>query len=259
MTVPVLFINRDSDATRREAFLDSCFENAVAARRIQALDRLDSAALAAESRLLPDSFWESPEIKPGAFACFLSHRRAWEAVAFGDAPWALVCEDDALLEASERVISAHAGQAARMDLDLVWCGARACTQRDSLRPMAAGGFSDAVEFAADRAAGPPRDGGRAPGAEALLVSRRGAHRMLALTEADRCCAGVDWLLLYHCWDGRGAAPVAPEMAGLARMLGLGAPALRAAVAPEPLARISGAPSVLRHREALPIARLAGTA
>lgn len=256
MQVPVLFINRDVDALRREAFLDSCLEHGVPARRIQAVDRLDSGSLAAESRLLPDSFWEKPEIKPGAFACFLSHRRAWTAVLQGDAPWALICEDDALLEAGGPVISAHAGQAARMGLDFMWCGGRVCGQRDALLAPDAGGFSDAAAFAAARAG---QAAGKAPGAEALLVSRPGARRLLALTEADRCCAGVDWLLLFRCWDGRDADAAAPELAALRRMLGAAAPALSAAVSPEPLARLSGAPSVLRHRELAPIARLGGAA
>ena len=250
MHPPVLFINRDADADRRESFLDACLAHGVAARRVRAVDREDAAALRAESRLLPEAFWEEEEIKPGAFACFLSHRRAWLEVAASAAPWSLVCEDDARLEADGAVLSAHAGQAARMGLHLLWCGARACAQAAEAAAEE-GEFVDAACYAAARAG----SAGRAPpGAEALLMSRAGARRLLALTAEDRCCAGVDWLLLFRCWDSR-VGEGRGEMAALRRMLGPSPRRLRAAIAPDPLAGLAAGPSVLRHRERMAIAAL----
>ena len=256
---PVLYINRAADSARREAFQDACLLRGIAPRRCGAVDREDRAALSAAADMLPETFWEGGEIKPGAFACFLSHRRAWAHAAAGDAPWTLICEDDSPPEAGGDVISAVAGLGARAGADFIFCGPRACALRDALSPEDRGLLSDAGALAAALAGGLPAHGPRAPGADSLLVSRRGARRMLAATGEDRCCAGLDWLLLFRCWDSRPGAAATGEMAALRRMLGAGPARLSAAVAPEPLSFGSGAPSVLLHRRRLPIAALGGAA
>lgn len=253
--IPVYAINRAADTARRARFEAEARALGHDPRRIEAVDGEDLAALRAHAGLLAPAFWESAEIKPGAFACFLSHRRAWAAVAVGDAPWALVCEDDAPPCAPPAALARETARAAARagGLDLLFCGGRLQAWREAARP-AEGDGPEATRLAA-ALAGMTRAGlPRAPGAEANLISRRGARRLLALTGESGCCAGVDWLALFFC-AGSEAAAATEELASLSRMLGRPRPRLRAGLSDKVLAWITGAPSVLDHGRRTPLSAL----
>jgi GR25 family glycosyltransferase involved in LPS biosynthesis len=249
MSLPVYVINRAVDRDRLRAFAAAAAVHGVIPTRIDAVDAAAEGAFAGAAPLLPATFWERPSIKPGAFACFLSHRRAWRAVADGAAPWALVCEDDAVLRAGASEIAALAA-AAPPGARVIQCGERMLAWRDAA--LGAGGFTPLAALAAALGVLSAGAATRAPGAEATLLTPGGARDLLALTARDGACAGVDWLLLFRCWDGRGDVVPRPELESLRRMLGAEAPRLAALVAPAALAGLSGAPSVVRHRVRRPI-------
>ena len=58
MQLPVIFINRDVDAARREAFMDAALTHGLAPTRCPAVDREDAAALRARAGLMAPRFWE---------------------------------------------------------------------------------------------------------------------------------------------------------------------------------------------------------
>ena len=70
---------------------------------------------------------------------------------------------------------------------------------------------------------------RAQRAEAVLLNRAVARRLLDVTAVDGCRAGVDWLILFRCRDG----------IAVAARLGV-------TVARVPLGGLKGVPSVLQY-------------
>lgn len=258
-SIPVLYINRRADRARRAAFLAHARRQSLAPRRIDAVDREDPAALAAHAGLLPATFWGGRWIKPGAFACFLSHRRAWAQAARG-AGWTLICEDDADLIVGRAEILAEAAQAEEEGLDLLFCGARIAAWAAAggraascggARPLAPADRASALRLALSLKRREGLGLSRGPGAEALLVSTQGARGLLACTAQEGCVAGVDWLAL-RCADCGMRRPAAPELRLLERLHGPLRHGLRGGLSSRPLASLRGVPSVLAHRVRLPI-------
>ncbi len=239
MSAPELYVvNRAADEARLARFAASAEALGLPFARIEAMDGHDPAfPFFLYEHLLPDAFWGEQRIKPGAFGCFLSHRAAWARMLADGTETALICEDDAVLSAPPGSVAAPDG------FDLVFCGSRLASWRDGP------GLSSVSDVLSAMGARRPGAGGlaSAPGAEAYLLSREGARLLLALSERDGACAGVDWLMLG--WAAPAAArPPWPEWAHLPEA------ELTAFIA-DPLAKTAPAPSAIRHRETATLAAL----
>lgn len=237
--LPVLVINRAADAARLARFAAAADRLGIAFERVEAVDGHDPATdLSRWSALLPERFNGADRIKPGAFACALSHARAWERIA-ATGRAALVCEDDAVLLGPPPAPPEGA--------DLLLCGARIAEWRGRAEPPEP--VAAALAGMAARGARPGAGGlSRAPGLEAAAVSPEGARRLLSLLARDGVRSGVDWLILG--WATQAARrPPWPEFAGLA------AGPLAAFVAGAPAARCAPGPSAIRHGVTRPLAAL----
>lgn len=239
---PVMVINRRRDEARLARFAASAAARSAEFIRIEALDGHDPAApLFLYRGLLGDSFWGGDRIKPGAFGCFLSHAAAWRRMLAEDCDAALICEDDAALLTRPDAI------ALPETFDVVLTGARIAEWRapgDAPAPL-----DEAIRAMAASGRRPGQDGlAAAPGAEAYVVSRAGAEKLLDLMTRDRIRAGVDWMIL-----GWGlpddARPDWPEFAHLPPG------PLDVHIAAAPAARIEQAPSVIDHAKTVPIAEI----
>ncbi|MEM0943963.1 MAG: glycosyltransferase family 25 protein, partial [Pseudomonadota bacterium] len=95
MALPVFCINRACDTEDWARFRRKAKAVGVEPIRIPAIDgHRAGAPFALYADLIGESFWGKSTAKPGALACFLSHRRAWETVLRSGAEAALICEDD---------------------------------------------------------------------------------------------------------------------------------------------------------------------
>ncbi|MEL6479430.1 MAG: FkbM family methyltransferase [Pseudomonadota bacterium] len=241
MTLPVLVINRACDTGRLQKFKQRARLHGVKPQRIAALDghRAD-CPFHLWADLIGPQFWGGDRIKPGALACYLSHRRAWTRVVEAGYPAALICEDDADLTEPPDRIAALAAETP--DLDLMFAN-------DRLAAGGAGTLSLEAALAAMTA--------QAPGADCYLITAQGARAMLERSAAQRIVAGVDWAMI---WNGlpREAARVRPELQSLDAMLAQGAgaaPPLTVRVAGQPMAALRGGPSSIAHGLTVPIAAL----
>lgn len=185
----IYVINRAADEARLSAFSAAAAALDLVFTRIEAIDGHDpQTPLFLYRNLLADTFWGGPGIKPGAFACFLSHAAAWRRMLADGHETALIMEDDAALSVPPASI------AAPERFDVVFAGARLNDWRgaaDETEPLSAALARMASSGRAPAAAGLAKG----PGAEAYLVSRAGAARLLALLARDRVRAGVDWMML----------------------------------------------------------------
>lgn len=243
MSAPqVVLVNRKRDEARLARFAASAAAQSTEFIRIDALDGHDPAApFFLYKHLLGESFWGEDRIKPGAFACFLSHAAAWRRFLAEDWEAALICEDDAVLLTPPDAI------ALPDEFDVLLAGERIAKWRaggDAPAPL-----GDAIREMAAAGRRPGRDGlAAAPGAEAYVVSRAGAKKLLNLMTRDRIRAGVDWAILG--WGlPEEARPDWPEFAHLP------ADALNVFIAAAPAARVERAPSAIDHSKTVPIGEL----
>ncbi|MEM9063384.1 MAG: FkbM family methyltransferase [Pseudomonadota bacterium] len=255
MSLPVYVINRRIDTARFERFMASAANFDVMPIRVDALDahRVDFPFVL-YADLIGDHFWGSPEVKPGAIGCFLSHRRAWQRMIDEGHAYALICEDDAEFQ---RDPSGLADMAADLpDLDILfangrlaaWCRAAGFNETASLREVLQNlsglGGPATLELKAT------------PGADCYLLSRSGAAKLLDRTAQQKITCGVDWAMI---WSGTG--PVDERMAaafpeiGTLRRHDEPPPALNAQVAPNPVADPTPGPSVLKHSVSRPISEI----
>lgn len=255
MVLPVLVINRAADTERLATFRESADRAGIEPVRIEALDAHQPGFPFQDyANLLRDRFWDSDRVKPGAFGCFLSHRRAWQHVAYTGMAMALICEDDADFINSPEQLQEFSGKVP--DADVIFANGRMaawCTTR------ATGGLKPLPQVIADLAGlGGPRALGLkpSPGGDCYLVTLNGAKALLERTAAQGVVCGVDWAMV---WNGVGSVDAStagafPELEILSRTLRPLQP-LKMFVLPEPVADQRGGISVLRHSVTVPIAKL----
>jgi GR25 family glycosyltransferase involved in LPS biosynthesis len=208
--IPVLVINCAADTDRRDALVrgaDVRFINAVDAR-------LGVHVFKPYLHLLRDQFWLDDQIKPGAFACFISHRLAWQTMVDTGLPVALITEDDSRV--SQMNMDVIVGN------DLTFVNDRACDWVPS-------GDLNAI-FDATPAV-------RGFGADGYVLTQQGAQALLAQSERDGVVCGVDWYLAYAAMDTRGLKHAdvksVSEVKKLWKTLGPRAPLLQASVSQTP--------------------------
>lgn len=256
MTPALYVINRRVDQDRLAQFSASAAAFGLAFERIAALDGHDPMApLFLYRDLLGDNFWGADTIKPGAFACYLSHAAAWRRLLASEHEMALICEDDAVfVNAPDAVIAEAEALGA---FDVIFCNDRAVGWRQAAH--GGNGLASVGEVLKGLGAKgvTPGDGvARAPGCDCYLVSRAGARALLANLAEDKVIAGVDWMILRR---SQGAAGLGATGLGGAEWAYLADAApdgdLRTYIAADAIARQADGDSVLSHDTEIPIADL----
>ena len=213
--IPAIVINCAADVDRRKRF-----ENGVSGFDIHFLDAVDARlgvhVFKPYLALLRDQFWLDDEIKPGAFACFISHRLAWQAMVDDGIAVAPIAEDDATLS------QINLGDIAGNDLTFV---------NDRAIEWTPSGDLDGILGVA----GTPAS--RGFGGDGYVLTQQGAQALLAQSERDGAVCGVDWYLAYAGMDTRNLkhadVKAVSEIKKLWKILGPRAPLMRAAVSPMP--------------------------
>ncbi|MEM7188919.1 MAG: glycosyltransferase family 25 protein [Pseudomonadota bacterium] len=255
MNLPVLVINRAEDRERWMGFCAAAARVGVEPHRIDARDGHVNGFLTKEdAALVGSTFWGRSSIKPGALACFISHRTAWRAVLDSGYDAALICEDDArLTEDTSRVSEILAGV---QPINLLFAN-----DRMAAWATAAGGNAE-IKVVSDvlsdlgNASGPAALGlKRAPGGDAYVLSRRGAKRLLDATARQKILCGVDWAMIWNSLEPVKVPVGFPELEILKEIAPESAD-LTAHVLTRPIAMLAeNTPSVLRHSIEIPIADL----
>ncbi|MEM7059153.1 MAG: FkbM family methyltransferase [Pseudomonadota bacterium] len=246
--IPVLVINRATDIDRLESFTTSAADLKIEPIRIDAFDaHLRGFPFGLFTDLIGTHFWGEDTIKTGAIGCFLSHRRAWQHVIDMGVEAALICEDDVVLTEDLGRPTSVASTVADLDVlfanDRLGAWAEAAFPGQPVSPVA-----DVVEMLA-RTGGPKEAGLKpSPGADCYLLTRRGAERLLALTEAQRIVCGVDWALVWNSLNipNEDLSPAFPELEILHDTSISADQPLNAHVLAKPLSRLNPGPSALQH-------------
>lgn len=248
---PVYVINRAVDEDRMADFAAAAEALGVSFARIEALDGHDpSSPLFLYRTLFRDGFWGEDRIKPGALACAVSHMHAWRRMLADGAEAALICEDDARLIADPAALATAARRYEDADVVfanprmIAWRAVGAAKSDPALIPVA-----KAASRMAAKGAKPGADGMAAgPGADAYLVTRKGAAALLALMDQVGLIAGIDWIMAAAS-GARGLETA--ESAFLDTALSEGS-AINSYIAREPVAADGGGASAIRHKETTPL-------
>ena len=149
-------------------------------RFIDAVDaRLGVSVFKLYLLLLRDQFWLDDEVKPGAFACFISHWLAWQTMIDDDIPVALIAED------YSRVIEINRDDAYGADITFM---------NDRAIGWAPTGVLNDIITA------PPKNTARGFGGDGYVLTLSAAQALLAQSEIDGVRCGVDWYLAYTGMD-----------------------------------------------------------
>lgn len=90
----VYYINLDRSPERRAWFKQQAEALELDLVRVPAVDGRELPAAELDYWKGLSSGEDGINLSPGEVGCFLSHRRAWEAVLAGDEKWAFIAEDD---------------------------------------------------------------------------------------------------------------------------------------------------------------------
>jgi GR25 family glycosyltransferase involved in LPS biosynthesis len=117
----------------------------------------------------------------GTLGCFLSHVKIWEIIASDSSPYALIVEDDVILNDMRSLLELEFPEQS----ELIFCNDRlAYPGVDGLRPIA-----PAIPFAMEQR--------RALGSDGYFLSKAGAIHLLELIEQDTLFAHVDMRLIAY--------------------------------------------------------------
>jgi GR25 family glycosyltransferase involved in LPS biosynthesis len=212
MDLPILVINCAGDADRRKSF-----ESSTAGMNVRFVDAIDArlgvGVFKPYVSLLREQFWFDDDIKPGAFACFISHRKAWQTMVDEDIPIALIAEDDSRFVSEAEFQDPHRS-------DIVFVNDRAL-----------GWVPTAV--LADILVTSPVNPARGFGGDGYVLTLDAAQKLLAQSEIDGVCCGVDWYLVFAGMNTKNmkhsSVNMVPEIKKLWKILGPRQPLLRASV------------------------------
>jgi FkbM family methyltransferase len=236
----IYVINRRQDEARLAHFIDAAARHSVQFTRIEAIDGHDPATPWFLYRdLLGPHFWQTDRLKPGAFACFLSHRAAWQRMLADKAETALICEDDTILTDPPVALQ-------DLEFDILFANDRLVSWAQAVGAQDTVALPDLIGAMQDAGVAPGRGNlTRAPGADGYILSSTGARALLEATAHKCFVAGIDWLLLAFALTPS-QRPDWPEFRALADLRIPPAP-LRAFVAPHALVKKTDVPSVLNHK------------
>lgn len=255
----VYVINRACDEARLTQYGKAAAAHDVAFTRVPALDGHDpNAPVFLYRDLLGDEFWGGADIKPGAFACFVSHMAAWRRFLAEGGEMALITEDDAVFTQPPGRLFTDARRLGEFDVIFAnermagWREAGALKGAPKLVPL-----PSILARLASRGGAPGEDGlSRAPGADGYLVSRAGAQRLVEHATKMKAICGVDWLIVQAALDGD-ELPDCDELRYLADSP-LADPPLKVFATSSPVVKQSSAEaggSAIRHERTLPIEAL----
>ncbi len=243
-------IHRDKDEERLR-FVQNRYESAnLRYELISAIDGHQLENLRSHRNLLGLQFWDKTQIKPGAFGCFLSHRKAWQKLVESDEPYMIIAEDDTKPIGHFRThwpkYEAH--------LEKVDC----LFLNDRTSSWTSRNFENLnATILADRESRLISKSERAPGADGYALTRNFALELLRLSEKHGVICGVDWFMIGALWKMReNYYPDQEEFAFIHKYLGNEPKNCQGKFSGKPLFKMKGGmPSAISHNHKIKIQEL----
>lgn len=143
-------------------------------------------------------WWEKDVFKPGAFACYLSHAKCWKEIAMDSAPYALILEDDMIINQEEFQKFDIDNIPNSFDVLFVNIGVtRLLKLTSSNKSLATKDFASLNDTLLDLLIHNKFNDDLTPGGYGYIVSKQGAVKLLRMMEQDKICMGVDYAIIFN--------------------------------------------------------------
>ncbi len=196
---PTYLINLEDDIARRESSLEQLHKIDIHPIVVPACNGHQKDFPFHEyHHLSRGKWWDKEVFKPGAFACYLSHARCWKAIASGSTPYAMILEDDIII--NQDAFCAFTIDLVPDTFDLIFInqGGTNFLQHVSFKDdisseeklislnkvlldlILHNAFNDLQ-----------------PGSYGYIVSKNGAKKLLQIMEDTKVCMGVDYAMVFN--------------------------------------------------------------
>ena len=195
---PTLLISLEKDHDRRSHAIEQFALIGISPHVVPAVNGHDPVFDFKRYRHLSrGKWWDMEKFKPGAFGCSLSHADCWRIVKDSEAPFALICEDDIVIEqqAFRRLTEAELP----IDFDVIFLNAGTNRFLDVAYPTecrSEGAFARMSDTLLRLVSMGKLTDQLTPGSYGYFVSRKGAGKLLNLMEREKVCMGVDYAMVF---------------------------------------------------------------
>ncbi len=143
-------------------------------------------------------WWGKNVFKPGAFACYLSHAKCWKKIAMGSAPYALILEDDMIINYEEFQKFNIDNIPNSFDILFVNIGVTRLLELTSFKEsQVSENFISFNKTLLDLLIHNKFNDNLTPGGYGYIVSKQGAVKLLKMIERDKVCMGVDYAMIFN--------------------------------------------------------------
>lgn len=196
---PTYLINLEDDIERKKSSLDQLHKININPIVVPACNGHQKDFPFHKYRHLSRGKWWDKEVfKPGAFACYLSHAKCWETIASGSAPYAMILEDD-------MIINQDGFRTLTLDIvpdtfDLIFInqGVTNFLQHISFKDDISSEekFISLNKVLLDLILHNAFNNLQ-PGSYGYIISKNGAKKLLKIMEQTKVCMGVDYAMVFN--------------------------------------------------------------
>ena len=196
---PVYLINLEHEYKRRQNSLKQLDELEINPRIISAYNgHQKNFPFYKYRHLSRGKWWEKDVFKPGAFACYLSHAKCWKEIAMGNAPYALILEDDMIINQEEFQKFNIDNIPTSFDILFINIGVTRLLKLTSFKKdQFTEDFFPLRKTLLDLLIHNKFNDDLTPGAYAYIVSKQGALKLLKMMDKDKICMGVDYAIIFN--------------------------------------------------------------
>ncbi len=144
------------------------------------------------------TWWEKNIFKPGAFACYLSHAKCWRQIAMGSASYAMILEDDMII--NKDVFKKFDIDNIPNSFDILFVNI-GITRLFKLTSFPENQLTDDFisfnNLLLDLLIHNKFNDTLTPGSYGYIVSKKGATKLLQIMEHNKVCMGVDYAMIFN--------------------------------------------------------------
>ena len=199
---PVYLVNLENAHERRESSLKQLHELEINPIVVPACNGHQKDFPFYQYRHLSrGKWWEKNVFKPGAFACYLSHAKCWEKIAMGSAPYAMILEDDMIIDHKAFQKFNIDNVPNSFDILFVSIGVTRLLKLTSFdKSQTTKDFASLNESLLDLLNHHKFNDNLTPGSYGYFVSKKGAAKLLEMMKQNKVCMGVDYAMVFGSLD-----------------------------------------------------------
>lgn len=195
---PVYLINLEHDIERRKNSIKQLHELEITPIVVPACNgHQKDFPFYQYQNLSRGKWWDKNVFKPGAFACYLSHSKCWEKIAISTAPYAMILEDDMIVDKEAFQKFDINNKLNSFDIIFVNFGVTQFLKFTSFKENEFNNSFISLNKTIVDLVVHNEFNNLQPGSYGYIVSKQGATKLLQIMEQDKVCMGVDYAMIFN--------------------------------------------------------------